>query len=320
MEYVRGSKITELSPLLRLELDGGRLCKEVLRAYLKQVLVDGLFHADPHPGNVLVTDGCQVALIDLGMVGHVSAEMQENLLKLVLALSEGRGEDAADIVVRAGTKFDEFDEGSFRRQVSKLVAARQNQALRQLNIGQSMLDMTGHARDCGLRVPSELTLLGKTLLQLDEVGRVLDPTFDPAACIREYTTELMKGRMRKEFTQVNVFNALLELKQLATTLPRRINRLVDTLVNSEFEVKFKAVDAAELLQGMQKIANRITTGVVLASLIIGASLLMRVETKFTLWGYPGLAILCFVSAAAGGFWLVLSILIKDHETRKKTQR
>jgi predicted unusual protein kinase regulating ubiquinone biosynthesis (AarF/ABC1/UbiB family) len=320
MDYVRGRKITTLSPLARLDIDGTPLLEELFRSYLKQVLVDGLFHADPHPGNVFITDDGRIALLDLGMVGHTAPGMQENLLKVLLAVSEGKGEDAAEIAMRMSQKLEGFDQNEFRRQVSHLVAARRDQALEELNVGRSLLDLSQKARDSGLLVPSELTLLGKTLLQLDEIGRILDPAFDPNASVRRNVSELLSQRMQRDLSQGNVFTSMLELKDFMSSLPVRLNRIMDAITGSELEIKVKAVDAHVALDGMQKIANRITCGVVLAALIIGASLLMRVQTRFELFGYPGLAILLFLGAAAGAFYLVGSIFVQDYKSRKKLGR
>lgn len=287
---------------------------------MKQVLVDGIFHADPHPGNVFITDDHRIALLDLGMVGHVTPGMQDNLLKVLLALSDGKGEEAAEIVIRISERLDGFDQAQFRRQIGHLVATRRDRGLEQLKVGRSLLDVSRHARDTGLIVPSELTLLGKTLLQLDEVGRILDPTFDPNASIRRNVTELMSQRMKRDLSQGNFFSSMLEMKDFLGSLPARLNRIMDAITDSELQVKVKAVDADIALDGMQKIANRITAGVVLAALIVGASLLMQVETPFRILGYPGLAILLFLAAAAGAFYLVGSIFLQDYRSRKRLKK
>lgn len=320
MDYVEGLKITKLGPLARLEMKGGPLAEELFKAYLKQVLVDGLFHADPHPGNVFITGDERIALLDLGMVGRVTPGMQDNLLKLLLALSEGKSEQVADIVIQISQTAEDFDAVEFRRRIGQLIALRQDQGLQNLNVGKSVLEVTKNAADNGLYVPSELTLLGKTLLQLDEVGKILDPTFDPNASIRRNVSELMTRRMRKQATQGSALSSLLEMKDFISGLPSRVNRFMDTINNSELEVKVRALDAKTVMEGLQKIANRITAGIVLAALIMGASTLMQTETRFQIFGYPGLAILCFLGAAAGGFWLVISIFIHDHERRKKPPR
>ena len=317
MDYVQGRKITSVGPLARLEMNGAPLAEELFKAYLKQVLVDGLFHADPHPGNVFLTDGGHIALLDLGMVGHTTPGMQEHLLKLLLAISEGRNDEAADIVIRIGQTMEEFNETEFRRRIGQLMASRQDQGLQQINVGKSLLEVSQNAADNGLFVPSELTMLGKTLLQLDEVGKILDPAFDPNASIRRNVGELMSQRLRKNASQGSVVSSLLEMKDFVGGLPSRLNKIMDAIGNHDLEVNIKAVDAKLMMEGFQKIANRITTGIVLAALIMGAALLMQIQTSFRIFGYPGMAILFFLAAAAGGFWLMLSIFVQDQKIRKK---
>ena len=129
MDYVQGRKITSVGPLGRLDMNGAPLAEELFKAYLKQVLVDGLFHADPHPGNVFLTDNGRIALLDLGMVGHTTPGMQENLLKLLLAISEGNSDEAAGLVIRISQTTEEFNQTEFRRRIGQLMAARQDQGL-----------------------------------------------------------------------------------------------------------------------------------------------------------------------------------------------
>jgi predicted unusual protein kinase regulating ubiquinone biosynthesis (AarF/ABC1/UbiB family) len=320
MEEVQGQKITALGPLTLLDLKAAPLAEELFSAYLQQVLVDGMFHADPHPGNVFVTNDGRIALIDLGMVGHTAPAMQENLLKILLAISEGNGEAAAEIAIQMSEKLDGFAAPEFRQRITQLVALRRDQGLEQLNVGRSLLEVSRIAQDNSLIVPSEMVLIGKTMLQLDEVGRILDPTFDTNASIRRHVATLMAQRMRNDLTQGSVYSTLLEMKDFTVGLPARLNRIMDAFSNSELEVKVKATDAKMVMDGMQKIANRITMGIVLAGLIVGASLLARVESRFQLFGYPGLAILCFTAAAAGSFWLVISIFVTDYQSRKNYQK
>lgn len=320
MEYVRGRKITRLGPLTSMEMSGEVLADELFRAYLQQVLVDGIFHADPHPGNVFLTSDKRIALLDLGMVGTTTPAMQDKLLKILLAVSECKGEDAANVVISMSQTTADFDEPGFKRSINQLVVAQRDRALAELNIGRTLLTVSQTAAQFGLYVPSELTLLGKTLLQLDEVGKILDPDFEPNAAIQRNAAELMSQRVRKQATQGNVLSGLLEVKDFMAGLPQRVNKVLDVVGGSQLEVKVRAVDADMVMQGLQKIANRIATGIVLASLIIGASLLMRVETPFRLFGYPGLAILCFLAAAAGGFWLVIGIFLQDRRDHQKLKK
>ena len=318
MDYVRGRKITTIGRIGPLGPHGAELADQLFQAYLKQVLVDGLFHADPHPGNVFLTDDGRIALLDLGMVGHTSPRMRENLLKILIAVSEGKSEDVADVLATISEKDETFDNVLFRRGIGQLVIRMQNKGLTQMNVGATLLRIHRTASECGLFVPSELTLLGKTLLQLDEIGNVLDPSFDPNAAIQRHAAEILSAGLERGAMQGSFLGSLLEMRNFVGALPSRVNRILDAAANAELELKVRVVDANAMVEGFQKIANRITTGIVLAALIVGAALLMRVETTFRLFGYPGLAILCFIAAAAGGCWLLVTIFVQDRKKRKKT--
>lgn len=319
MEYVSGRKITDITPLARLDINGEALAEELFRAYLKQVLVDGLFHADPHPGNVFLTDDSKVALLDLGMVGRTTAQLQDHLVKMLMAISEGKSEVACDIAIQISQPTDEFNETEFRRQTGTLIAEQKDNRLKQLDVGKVVLAMTRIAGDNGLYVPTELTMLGKTLLQLDEIGKTLDPDFDPNAAIRRNVSTLLHERMWKSLSPANIAASILDIKDFFGTLPGRLTKILDSVANAELEVKVKAVDVALLMAAFHKIANRITSGLILAALIIGASLLMQVKTDFTIFGYPGLAMIFFMAAAAGGFHLLISIFLHDHRDEKKSK-
>jgi ubiquinone biosynthesis protein len=316
MEYVPGVKITDLSPVARLEMDGSAIADELFRAYLHQVLVTGLFHADPHPGNVFVTQDYHLALLDLGMVGRTTPGMQEQLLKVLIAVSEGKSEQAAETIVRMSRTGEDFDRTAFDRRVGQLIAEQHGVSLQHINVGRTLLAATGIAADQSVYVPAQLTLLAKTLLQLDEIGKILDPDFDPNAALRRNLSGIASERMRKQATPGSVVSSLLDMKEFVAGLPARVNRIMDTVVNRELEVKVHAKEAGLFMEALQKVANRITSGLVLASLIIGAALLMRVETSFRVLGYPGIAILCFLAAAAGGVYLLVNIFVQDRRSER----
>jgi ubiquinone biosynthesis protein len=320
MEYIEGKKITELSPLAKLDIDGGALAEELFRAYLQQVLVDGVFHADPHPGNIFLTTDCRIALLDLGMVGYTTSAMQEHLLKLLLAVSEGESDEAAEIAIRISETGNNFNEMDFRHKIAILVAEQHNSTLRDMDIGKAILAVGRTAAETNLYVPTELSLLGKTLLQLDEVGRKLEPDFDPNESIRRNASNLLNERLKRSLTEGKLFANLLEAKHFIGALPTRLAKIMDAVGNAELNVNVKPSETHFLVESAQKVANRITTGLILAALIVGAALLMRVETTFTVFGYPGLAMICFIIAAGGGLWLVVDILWTDHRSKIRSKR
>ena len=317
MERIDGKKITSLNPLRLLEIDGPSLADELFRAYLKQMLVDGLFHADPHPGNVFLTDDDRIALLDLGMIGRVTRSFQDNLLRLLLASSEGRGEDAAETAIKMGEPKERFDRVNYKRRVVDLVAENRDASLSRLNAGQVVLEITKISADCWIRMPPEFTMIAKALLNLDRIVFTLDPTFDPNAVIRERATEILQRNIIKSMSPGNLLTGVVEVKEFAEKLPIRVNRILDAIGNNELKIKVDTIDEKVVLDGLQKIANRITMGLVVAALIVGAAMLMRVETNFKIWGYPGLAMIFFLLAAAAGLILLFNILFYDEKPDPK---
>jgi len=316
MDYIRGKKITSLGPLARMEMDGGALAEQLFKAYLKQVLVDGFFHADPHPGNVFLTSDGRIALIDLGMTARVSPEMQDKLLKFLLAVSEGRADDAAAISIEMGEPRDDFDKAEFSRRVVDLAGSQQDKNLERIDVGRLVLEVTRVAGECGVRPPHSLTMLGKTLLNLDQVGRALDPKFDPNASVRRNAAEILQQRMLKSVSPASLFASVVEMKDFVAKLPGRAGKIMDALASNEFEIKVDTIDEKQLMEGFQKVANRIALGLVLAAMIVAAALLMRVETSFTIVGYPGFAILLFILVTVGGAALVLNIVFHDEKKKR----
>jgi predicted unusual protein kinase regulating ubiquinone biosynthesis (AarF/ABC1/UbiB family) len=308
MDFVGGRKLTSLGPLAQLEVEGHDLAEQVVAAYLKQILVDGFFHADPHPGNVFLTDTGDIALIDLGMIGRIPAEMREHLVKLLLAIGEGRGQDAARVLETLAERTDgEVDEQSFRRNVAEVVMDHQDVALADIRAGAVLIDVVRISADAGLRPPRELTMLARALASLDEVTRTLDPHFDPNDAIRRHASDLLRRHLTGAASQGNLFTSVLEAKEFVEHLPRRVNRVMDALAEGELKLNVRGIDEKAIITGVTTLANRLTTGLVIAALIVGAAMLMRVPTKTTLFGYPALAIVCFVMAAAFGVILLASI-------------
>ncbi|HEX5883141.1 MAG TPA: AarF/UbiB family protein [Pyrinomonadaceae bacterium] len=316
MEYIAGKKITALNPLRLLEIDGSLLAEELFGAYLKQFLVDGIFHADPHPGNVFVTEDDRIALLDLGMVGRVTRSFQDNLLRLLLAISEGRGEMAAQAAIRMGEAKEGFDRSSFERRITDLVADNSDAVLSRLNAGKVTLEITRISADSWFRLPAEFTMIAKALMNLDRVVYTLDENFDPNIIIRERANEILQRNILKSVAPSNLLSGVVDLKEFAEKFPTRVNRILDAVGNNELRFKVDAIDEKVVLEGLQKVANRITLGLVVAALIVGAAMLMRVETSFRIFGYPGLAMILFILAAAAGFVLAFSIVFYDEKRRK----
>lgn len=318
MEFIPGKKITDLSPLRLMEIDGPGLADELFRAYLQQILVDGVFHADPHPGNVFLTDDERIALLDLGMVSRLMSGFHDNLLRLLLAISEGRGEDAAEISIKMGVARPGFDRAEFCHRVAELVAENASASVSNIDAGHVALEITKISAECWFRLPTEFTMIAKALLNLDRVVLTLDPNFDPNAVIRQRASEIIQRNVLKSISPSNILGGVVEAKEFVEKFPGRVNKILDTIGNNDFKIRVDAIDEKIVLEGLQKVANRITLGLILAALIIGAAMLMRVETSFRILGYPGFPMIFFMIAAIAGMALVISIVHYDIKPRGKS--
>lgn len=322
-ELVKGKKVSKLTPLALIEGNYSDLAAVLTQAYLKQICVDGFWHSDPHPGNIFVRtdpngeDGAtQLVLLDFGMVSRIGHEFQDEVIKLLLAISSNRGHEVAEACVRMCEPQERFDAVRFAREISVIVSAVHDAGAADVNTGQLIFNVVAIANNNDLKPPAELTMLGKTLLHLDSITRTLDPEYDPQRVIREYAEQLIGQKLAQKFAPRNFYPALLDLNQLMLDLPHRAREIVDLAAANRFSFGIKLSQAEEFLSGMHKIANRITVGVVIAALLVSSSLMMRVPTTFTIFGYPGLAVAGYLLASVAGFYLVLSTMLRDRKDRE----
>ncbi|MEY2417339.1 MAG: ubiquinone biosynthesis protein [Actinomycetota bacterium] len=311
MDFIAGTTMSAIGPVGMTDVDGPALAEALFGAYLDQFLVHGFFHADPHPGNVLITDDGRIALIDLGMTARIEPAMQEQLVKLLLAIGEGRGTDAADVAISMGRPLPDFDEGAYRRAAAELVTRHSVATMANTQAGAIVAELTQTSADAGLRLPAQLTMLGKALLNLDEIARTLDPTFDPNAAIKRASADLVRKKLLQGASPANLMNAALEAKEFAERLPRQLNQVMESLAHGQFTLNIQGIDEREIMRSAQKVANRVTAGLLVASLVIGAALIMRIQTHARLFGYPALAIVLFLLAAGAAMWLF--VLIYRHD-------
>ena len=315
MDYIDGQKITSISPISRIETNYKPLVDELVAAYLKQIIFDGFAHADPHPGNVHLTTDNKIALMDLGMVAKFGPDLREHILKLLIAISKYNGEETANVLLKMSEYDKNADLVGFRKEINRLVLDSQNKTAKDLQTGRLLIQMNKVAAEKSIKLPVELNILGKILMNMDQIVAVLTPDYDLQRAIERNVEKLMQKKMLQELKPDNFFAQALEAKKLTEKLPERLNTITEKLANNEFEIKIDAIDEQRLTDGFQKVANRISIGLIIAALIIGAALLMRIPSTFTLLGYPGLAMILFSIAAVIGLWLVLKMILKDEDLK-----
>ena len=352
IERIRGLKIDEISPLVRIEHDFEPLAEEITRAYLKTIIIDGHFHADPHPGNVFVIlpemenpmtpselkaidrrgtvrevhtpiqrieqqaqhkavvavdVDVKLSLIDFGMTARLSTKMREQIVSLLMSLADNRGDDAAETLIELGEPLHDFDRSAYTREIASLIARNYDLAIGEVEAGKVLYEVINISYQRGLRLPAELTLLAKALFNLDAVTRALDPLFSPINAIRDYANQLATERARQDFSPRRLLQMATASTDLLATLPHRLEVITQRLATGQFETKVEVPQFPMLLAGLQKVANRIFSGLVLAGIVVASAMLLPHRRAL---GTAG-----FIIAGVLGIYMVLNILLSDRKGR-----
>lgn len=321
MDFIEGKKITEIGNLRKMETDFTSVINDFIEAYLQMVIVDGFAHADPHPGNVRLTKNNTLALMDLGMVAKFSPKLQEKIMMLMM----GMGKKDGDAITDALLDMSEYDAkitnlNDFRKNINRLVMDSTRSNAEDMEMGRALIQMNRVAANEGIKLPVELNILGKILLNLDQIVAVLTPKYDLQSAIRKFMERTISKKMQGELKPENILGVLLENKKLAENLPGRLNKITEKLAEDQLEFKINAIDEERLTDGFQKVANRITSGLIIAAMIIGAALLMRIPSSYSVMGYGILPFIFFMIAIGLGLFLVYNIMFKDESFSNKKKQ
>jgi predicted unusual protein kinase regulating ubiquinone biosynthesis (AarF/ABC1/UbiB family) len=319
MDRVEGQKINLSSALRRTEEPLGELGRDLMRAYLDQVFVYGFIHADPHPGNLLLTNDGRIALIDLGQVVHLPTTLRDQLLKLLLSIMEGHGEDAADVCIEFSTRLDTFDEVEFTRQASRLIAQYgAYEEATPASEGRLVLDLTRLGAALGLRPPPEMTLLGKTFVNLDAALVALDPQIDIKTVVKGHLQAVLMKKFLRSISPQSLVGELIETQELIREAPRRIFMILRMLSDNRFRIHITGLDESSLMDSLHSIANRITAGLVCTGLLLTGAMMWRVPTSLQVFGMPAFAFLMIAIAAIMGVMMIWGS-IKDRRAPRESR-
>jgi ubiquinone biosynthesis protein len=306
LEYVEGTKLTECD---RAEPE---LADELWRAYLKQILVDGAFQCDPHPGNFLIDRARRLVILDYGMIAYVSRENQLRLMALLVTLVERDGDRAARVCLEMGIPGRDFREGRFRSAVGLLVARYAGVTMKSLPFGIIVRDLLVLCVRHDIQIPPELVLLGKTLLNLEPMCRGLDPDLDPVRTMKNVAARLIEEQVRRDVSLERLMSLVLELRSFVYEVPLSARRLVNQMANNELRLGIEIEKAEEMQVAIRDVANRITLGLITAALILGSAFLLNVNSGLRVLGYPLFSLVGFLLAAGLGIYVVAQILMGKH--------
>ena len=306
-DFVHGTAGNQLDQLDALGLDRSLLAKRGAQAVLKQIVEDGLFHADPHPGNVIYLEDNRIAFIDFGMVGRLSVRRREELLNLLLGLVERNPQTVADVLLDWTGDEHGVNLSLLETEIETFVDQYHGVPLAQLNLGEMLADVTTILREHHLGLPSDMALLIKAFITLEGMGRGLDPEFHMTTEALPLLKEVVRARYQPKVVANRAWQTLRRTLAVAEQLPHDVSRLLRNARRGKVHVGIELAHLKRVGDQIDRAANRLTMALVIAALIIGSSIVMTVKGGPTLFGLPAFGFLGFASAFVGGLWLVRAI-------------
>jgi ubiquinone biosynthesis protein len=298
LQHIEGRKV---GPDHDLEPEhAARLAREFFRAYVRQVAAEGLYHADPHRGNVLLTDDGRLALLDFGLLGRLDDDTRSGIAQLLLALSQNRGDDVAALIVSLSMTTLDSDEAGFVAELHRKLPRYHWRPLSGIRAGDALADLQRMSVQYGIQLPTSFALVGKTLAQADSIARALDPQLDPIELLQADALELMLGEAERRLNPTELAGyAFTQLGPL-TRLPRRVGQIADRLETGTLRIGITPTGLENLEAVMRSAANRIGAAVIIAGLLLASAWMARVN--------DAIAVVGFTVAALLGLYMLWKIL------------
>ena len=311
-DYIGGVAGNHLEALQSQGFDRRLLAQRGAQAVLKMIVEDGLFHADPHPGNVFYLPDNRIAFIDFGMVGRLSVKRREELLALLLGLVERNPQAVADVLLDWTGDGSNADIDALEAEIEAFVDQYYGVPLSQLSLGSMLTDVTAILREHRLALPSDLALLIKAFITLEGLGRGLDPEFHMAEEALPLLRKVMRARYQPKVMARRAWGNLRRMLALIEQLPHDVSRLLRNARRGKLNIHLEIAHLKRTGDLLNQAANRISMALVIAALIVGSSIVMTVEGGPTLMGLPAFGFLGFCGAVVGALWLVRSIRRSNH--------
>lgn len=275
-------------------------------AVLKMILIDGYFHADPHPGNVFYLPGNRLAMLDFGMVGRLTHDRRNQIVDLLAALARRSEEGMLDVLLE-WTGDAGVDDAKLAADVGDLVVNYENVQLKDIRLSTLLQEITMIMREHSLTLPPDLTLLFKALVTLEGFGRQLDPEFHLINHLAPFVERVIRERYTPAALLKRGQHNLNELYGFVTGLPRDLGRLIREVRRGRFRIDLDLKRLDHFGQQIDRSANRLTMAIMTASLVIGSSIVMTVEGGPTIFGLPLFGLLGFLLAFMNSVWIIVSI-------------
>ncbi|MFH1097139.1 MAG: 2-polyprenylphenol 6-hydroxylase [Candidatus Desantisbacteria bacterium] len=309
MEAIDGIKVSDIKRIEEAGLDPKIIAKNGVRAILKQVFVDGFFHGDPHPGNIYVLEGNRIAFLDFGIVGRIDERMQQNLSDAILGMLLKNTQQIIDCFWKLEAIDEDVDKRALKADLDAFVERYYEIPLEKLKIGWMMQDVLEIAIRNKLKILPEFLLLAKTLIVIEGVGLMLDPTFEIIPLVQPLVSSVVKKRLAPS----KIFNEALKLTtefgSLIKTLPQEIDLLLKKLQSGKLKIEFEHQGLGDLIKEFDRVSNRLSFALIVAATIIASSLMVQANIGPLVWGIPLLGLIGFIISGVLGMFLLVLIII-----------
>jgi ubiquinone biosynthesis protein len=296
LEWIDGRKVDAAHGL------APDLAAELARQFFSAYVVEGVYHADPHWGYVLITPDGRLALLDFGLLGRIDEDTRSGLSLLLLAIAQNRADDVADLIVSLSLTGVDADQPGFVHDVRRKLPRFHWRPLSGIRAGQSLADLQRIALAHNIALPKSLALVGKTLAQADGIARTLDPTMDPMALLEDEALEVMLTETERRLEPNRLLAYLYTQLDPLTRMPRRIGHVLSELEHGSLKIGVVPTGLGELEANLRSIANRVGAAIIVGSLLLASAILARVH-RFEWLAFTG-----FCLAAAIGLYMVWKIV------------
>ena len=308
MEHLDGIKVDNIAALDAAGYNRQRIAASAARILVKEILEDGFFHADPHPGNFVVLPGERIGAMDFGMVGHLSLSTRTDLVRLYIAAMRLDEEAVVDQMIQLGAVGGSLDRRSLTRDVSRLLRKYHGLPLRAIKASDVFEEVMPIAFRHHINLPTELWLLNKTLAMMEGVGRKLDPDFNAFAVFRPHAQRFLLKMASPEWWGPSLVKAGLDWSELLTLVPRVGKQFLAKAERGEFEITINHEGLQNTLDHIDHAASRLSLSLLMAALIVGLALLVPAFNLGQGWNLPTILIITsFIIVSILGLLLVFSI-------------
>ena len=308
MEYIDGIKISELDRLENEGFDLNEIARRGADLIMKQVFIHGFFHADPHPGNIFILPNNIICYLDFGMMGRVNRKTRQNFVSLVMAIEHRDESKAADSLLRLTDWEKEPDRIVLEREVAEFIDQHFFLSLKELDLGKLLPDLLEITSRHRLRLHTDLFMMLKALTTMHGVGRSLDPDFDITEHAAPFVRRIRLDSLRPRRFVGDMLGSGMEFINLLQEIPKDLREILSQFKQGKIKIEFEHRGLEPMLTTHDRISNRIAFAIVLASLIIGSSLIVLSNVP-PLWkDIPVIGLGGYLVAGIMGFWLLVSIL------------